>query len=78
MGHVPAGVRRCPALIAAKDPNFYLGPTFSSNPYVIFNTVSPNNGGALGKVAVRKALEEAINRDQPDPGRSTARSSRRR
>ena len=49
-------------LITSKDPNFYLGPTFSSNPYVIFNTVSPNNGGALGKVAVRKALSEAINR----------------
>jgi peptide/nickel transport system substrate-binding protein len=49
-------------LLNSKDPNFYLGPTFSSNPYVIFNTVSPNNGGALGKVAVRKALEEAINR----------------
>jgi peptide/nickel transport system substrate-binding protein len=49
-------------LIAAKDPNFYLGPTFSTNPYIIFNYVSPNNGGALGKVAVRKALEEAISR----------------
>jgi peptide/nickel transport system substrate-binding protein len=50
-------------LKAAKDPNFYLGPTFSTNPYVIFNTVSPNNSGALTKVAVRKALEEAISRD---------------
>ena len=56
-------VSAVPGLIAKKDPNFYLGPTFSSNPYVIFNTVSPNNGGALGKPAVRKALEEAINRD---------------
>jgi peptide/nickel transport system substrate-binding protein len=49
-------------LIAKKDPNFYLGPTFGSNPYIIFNTVSPNNTGALAKVAVRKALSEAINR----------------
>jgi peptide/nickel transport system substrate-binding protein len=49
-------------LIAKKDPNLYLGPEFASNPYVIFNFVSPNNGGALAKVAVRKALEEAINR----------------
>jgi len=47
----------------AKDPNFYLGPTFSSNPYIIFNTVSPNNASALQKVAVRKAFEEAISRD---------------
>jgi peptide/nickel transport system substrate-binding protein len=49
-------------LVASKDPNFYLGPEFSTNPYVIFNFVSPNNGGALGKVAVRKALEEGISR----------------
>ncbi|MCU1676978.1 MAG: transporter substrate-binding protein [Frankiales bacterium] len=50
-------------LIDSKDPNFYLGATFSSNPYVIFNTVSPNNSNALGKVAVRQALSRAINRD---------------
>jgi peptide/nickel transport system substrate-binding protein len=49
-------------LIASKDPNFYLGPEFSTNPYIIFNFVSPNNGGALAKVAVRQALEEAISR----------------
>jgi peptide/nickel transport system substrate-binding protein len=49
-------------LLAKKDPNLYLGPEFASNPYLIFNYVSPNNGGALGKLAVRKALEEAINR----------------
>ncbi len=49
-------------LISSNDPNFNLGPSFSSNPYVVFNTVSPNNGGALGKVAVRRAISEAINR----------------
>jgi peptide/nickel transport system substrate-binding protein len=49
-------------LISSKDPNFYLGPTFSTNPYVIFNTVSPNNNSALQKVAVRQALSEAISR----------------
>jgi peptide/nickel transport system substrate-binding protein len=56
-------VSAVPGLIQSKDPNFYLGPTFSSNPYIIFNFKSPNNGGALAKVEVRKALEEAINRD---------------
>jgi peptide/nickel transport system substrate-binding protein len=49
-------------LVAAKDPNFYLGPEFSTNPFIIFNQVSPNNGGALTKIAVRKAVSEAINR----------------
>ncbi|MGI8678841.1 MAG: ABC transporter substrate-binding protein [Jatrophihabitans sp.] len=56
-------VSQVPALAAAKDPNFYSGSTFSSNPYLIFNQVSRNNRGALAKVGVRKALEEAISRD---------------
>ena len=34
----------------------------SMNPYLVFNTLSPNNGGALGKVAVRQALEYAIDK----------------
>ncbi len=56
-------VSSIPGLQAKKDPNFFLGPTFSSNPYVVFNNVSPNNNKALQNVKVRKALEEAINRD---------------
>jgi peptide/nickel transport system substrate-binding protein len=51
-----------PGLIAKKDPNLNLGETASSNPYVVFNTVSPNNHGALGDVKVRQALEYALNR----------------
>jgi len=50
-------------LIEKKDPNFYLGATFSSNPYIVFNTQSPNNGGALAKAEVRRAISEAISRD---------------
>jgi peptide/nickel transport system substrate-binding protein len=42
--------------------NFSLGPTDSTNPYIVFNQVSPNNGRALGKVAVRQAISYAINR----------------
>jgi peptide/nickel transport system substrate-binding protein len=56
-------VTAVPGLMDSKDPNFYLGQTFSSNPYIIFNTVSPNNGGALSKAEVRRAISEAINRD---------------
>jgi peptide/nickel transport system substrate-binding protein len=47
----------------AGSKDFNLGPTYSSNPYLLFNTVSPNNSGALGKVAVRQALSYAINRN---------------
>ncbi len=52
-----------PGLIARKDPQLNLGETASSNPYIVFNTASPNNGGALHNVKVRQALEYAINRD---------------
>jgi peptide/nickel transport system substrate-binding protein len=42
--------------------NVDLAPTYSSNPYVVYNTISPNNNGALAKVAVRQAINYAINR----------------
>jgi peptide/nickel transport system substrate-binding protein len=42
--------------------NFTLGSSFSNNPYFVFNQVSPNNGGALKKVAVRQALSYGIDR----------------
>jgi peptide/nickel transport system substrate-binding protein len=41
-----------------------LGATFSSNPYLVFNTISPNDTKALSKVAVRQALSYAIERSQ--------------
>jgi ABC-type transport system substrate-binding protein len=34
----------------------------TTNPYLVFNVQSPNNGGALGKVQVRQALEYAIDK----------------
>jgi peptide/nickel transport system substrate-binding protein len=58
-------VASLPGLIAqmkAGGKDFNLGPSYGSNPYLDFNTVSPNNGGALGKVAVRQALSYAIDR----------------
>lgn len=41
---------------------FNLGPTSGSNPYLAFNTISPNNNKALGKLQVRQAISYAINR----------------
>jgi peptide/nickel transport system substrate-binding protein len=49
--------------IAQNNPNFNLQPSISNNPYIIFNTVSPNNGGALKNVAVRQAIATALNRN---------------
>jgi peptide/nickel transport system substrate-binding protein len=53
---------KVPSLVASKDPNFNLGPTDSSNPYVVFNLKSPTASGALQNLQVREALEYAINR----------------
>lgn len=58
----PVPTASIPALLAAKDPKLSLGPTFGTDPYVLFNTVSPNNSAALKNVTVRQALEHAINR----------------
>ena len=58
----PVPTADLPALISSHNANLVLGPTFGLNPYVLFNQVSPNNGGALGNVAVRQAISYAINR----------------
>jgi peptide/nickel transport system substrate-binding protein len=42
--------------------NMNLGPTYSTNPFLIYNTVSPNNNKAMAKVAVRQAISYGINR----------------
>ena len=58
-------VASVPGLVAQMQhgsKDFNLGPTYSTNPYVVFNTVSPNNNSALGKVEVRQAISYAINR----------------
>jgi len=58
----PVPTSDIPGLLTANDPKLSLGPTFGLNPYVLFNTASPNNGGALANLQVRQALEYAINR----------------
>ncbi|WP_350278090.1 ABC transporter substrate-binding protein [Kribbella sp. HUAS MG21] len=52
-----------PALQAKKDPKLTIGDTAGSNPYVIYNTASPNNNKALQNPKVRQAISYAINRD---------------
>ena len=51
-----------PGLAARKDPNLNIGQESSTNPYLVYNTVSPNNGGAMKDVAFRQALSTGINR----------------
>lgn len=42
------------------DPGNDLG--YALNPYVVFNTASPNNGGALARPEVRRALAHAMDK----------------
>lgn len=50
--------------ITSGGHNVNAGESYDSNPYMVFNTVSPNNGSALAKVQVRQALEYGIERSQ--------------
>ena len=53
-----------PSLIASKNPGLVVGPTFSLNPYIVFNFESPNNGKALDDLKVRQGLSYAIKRSE--------------
>jgi peptide/nickel transport system substrate-binding protein len=50
--------------IKSGGTNVNLGSTFASNPYLAYNTISPNNGGALKNPTVRQALNFGIERSQ--------------
>lgn len=52
-----------PALVKKKDPNLNIGETSSTNPYVIYNLASPNNGKAMQNLKFRQGLSYALNRD---------------
>jgi peptide/nickel transport system substrate-binding protein len=45
---------------STKDMNY--GPSYGSNPYLVFNTISPNNNNAMSKLEVRQAISYAIDR----------------
>lgn len=51
-----------PGLRSSTDPRLGIYPNFDTNPFLVFNMQSPNNTGALGKVAVRRALEYAVDK----------------
>lgn len=52
-------------LLAIDDPTVWLSPTgeaYGQYDYVMFNHVGPNNGGALKRLEVRRAIARAIDR----------------
>ncbi|TDD60719.1 ABC transporter substrate-binding protein, partial [Actinomadura rubrisoli] len=56
----PVPTSRIPGL--KSDPNFKIMDGSASNPYLVLNTLSPNNGGALGKKEVRQAINYAVDK----------------
>jgi peptide/nickel transport system substrate-binding protein len=58
--HVPQS--EIPGLISSKNPTFQLLTESANNPYLAFNTVSPNNNKALANPTVRQAISYAISR----------------
>ena len=49
-------------LLRHRDSRLSLHPGFANNPYLVFNTVSPNNNGALRNPDVRRAISYALDR----------------
>jgi peptide/nickel transport system substrate-binding protein len=44
------------------DPDFAIMDGSALDPYLVFNTLSPNNRGALGETAVRRAISYAVDK----------------
>ena len=51
-----------PTLESTQDPKFRAWPGSNLSPYIVFNLRSPNSGGAMGKLAVRQAIEYGVNK----------------
>jgi peptide/nickel transport system substrate-binding protein len=58
----PLGTADGRRLVQAGDPHVEVHPTATSGPTIVFNTVSPNNNGALQDVNVRRAIAFALDR----------------
>lgn len=58
----PVPTTSIPRLVQAKDDRFAARDNPGVNPYIVFNMLSPNNKGALGKKQVRQAIEWAIDK----------------
>jgi peptide/nickel transport system substrate-binding protein len=51
-----------PGLISSRPANFQIWPWSSTQPYIVFNLQSPNNGGAVKKLLVRQAIEYGLDK----------------
>jgi peptide/nickel transport system substrate-binding protein len=51
-----------PSLVASKATNFQVWAGSNTQPYIIFNLRSPNEGGAVQKLALRQAIEYGLDK----------------
>jgi peptide/nickel transport system substrate-binding protein len=58
----PLNPSSIPALEASHDPNFYIFPWSTTDPYIVFNLRSPDAGGAMNKLLVRQAIEYGLDK----------------
>ena len=59
---VPMDPASIPALVASKNPKYFAWPWSNTEPYLVFNLRSPDAKGAMGKLAVRQAIEYGVNK----------------
>jgi peptide/nickel transport system substrate-binding protein len=62
LNDTPMDPASIPALEASKNPQYYAWPWSNTNPYLVFNLRSPDANGAMGKLAVRQAVEYGISK----------------
>jgi peptide/nickel transport system substrate-binding protein len=58
----PINPASIPSLIASKASNFQIWGESNTFPYIVFNTRSPDSGGAAGKLLVRQAVEYGLDK----------------
>ena len=58
----PINPASIPQLESSKPSNFAIFPWSTTQPYVVFNLRSPNDGGAVGKLLVRQAIEYGLDK----------------
>jgi peptide/nickel transport system substrate-binding protein len=58
----PVNPSSVPGLASSKISNFNIWPWSDTFPYLVFNLRSPNNGGAMGNLDVRQAVEYGVDK----------------
>jgi peptide/nickel transport system substrate-binding protein len=58
----PVSPAALPGLLASNPPNFHVWAWSNIFPYIVFNLRSPDSGGAMKKLLVRRAIEYGVDK----------------